>query len=99
MIFVVGALDDVFDLGPWQKLAGQFLVVSWLFSKGLRVESIAGAGLEAMPWLTFPLTVGWLLACTTAFNLIDGLDGLASGVGSFATATMLLAALAQSGLS
>ena len=37
----------------------------------------------------------WLLACTNAFNLIDGVDGLASGVGFFATVTMFLAALLQ----
>jgi len=95
LIFVVGALDDLFDLSPWQKLTGQFLAASWLFYSGLRVESVAGNSFEAMPWLTFPVTVCWLLACTNAFNLIDGLDGLASGVGFFATVTMLLAALLQ----
>ncbi len=95
LIFVVGALDDLFDLGPWQKLAGQFLAASWLFYSGLRIESVAGNYFGEMPWLTFPLTVCWLLACTNAFNLIDGLDGLASGVGFFATVTMLLAALLQ----
>ncbi len=92
---MVGALDDLFDLGPWQKLAGQFLAASWLFYSGLRIESVAGNYFGEMPWLTFPLTVCWLLACTNAFNLIDGLDGLASGVGFFATVTMLLAALLQ----
>jgi UDP-GlcNAc:undecaprenyl-phosphate GlcNAc-1-phosphate transferase len=40
-----------------------------------------------------PVTVLWLLACANAFNLIDGLDGLASGVGLFATLTTLCAAL------
>ena len=42
-----------------------------------------------------PLTVGWLVACANAFNLIDGVDGVASGVGAFAASTMLVAALAQ----
>src|SRR5207302_8185636 len=45
--------------------------------------------------LSVPITVFWLLACTNAFNLIDGVDGLAAGVGLFATITMLLAALLQ----
>src|SRR5581483_6968252 len=40
-------------------------------------------------------TVGWLLLCTNALNLIDGMDGLAVGVGLFATTTTLLAALLQ----
>jgi len=44
-------------------------------------------------WISGGVTVFWLLACTNAFNLIDGVDGLAAGVGLFATVTMLLAAL------
>jgi UDP-GlcNAc:undecaprenyl-phosphate/decaprenyl-phosphate GlcNAc-1-phosphate transferase len=40
-----------------------------------------------------PLTMAWLLGCTNAFNLIDGIDGLAAGVGLFATLTTLIAAL------
>ena len=44
------------------------------------------------------MTVVWLLACTNAFNLIDGVDGLSAGVGLFATATTLVAALMQHNL-
>ena len=40
----------------------------------------------------------WLVGCTNAFNLIDGMDGLAAGVGLVATVTMLLAALTQNNL-
>ena len=40
-----------------------------------------------------PLTILWLVACANAFNLIDGVDGLASGVGLLATLTMLAAGL------
>src|SRR3954453_4405433 len=40
-----------------------------------------------------PVTVVWLVGCSNAFNLIDGLDGLAAGIGLFATFTTLLAAL------
>ena len=45
-----------------------------------------------------PLSILWLVGCTNAFNLIDGLDGLAAGVGLFATITMLLAAFANHNL-
>jgi len=44
-------------------------------------------------WLSLLVTLVWLIGCTNAFNLIDGVDGLASGVGLFATVTMLIAAL------
>jgi UDP-GlcNAc:undecaprenyl-phosphate GlcNAc-1-phosphate transferase len=45
--------------------------------------------------LAAPVTILWLVACTNAFNLIDGVDGLAAGLGLFATATILIAALLQ----
>ena len=53
------------------------------------------AGRAIDNWWGIPLTIVWLLACTNAFNLVDGLDGLAAGVGFFATLTMLTAALLQ----
>ena len=46
-------------------------------------------------WWTLPLTLLWLVACMNAFNLIDGVDGLASGLGLFATVTTFVAALLQ----
>ena len=91
VIFVVGLLDDIVTLKPWQKLAGQLLAAVMAYTAGLRVTGIAGYSSES--WLTLPLTVGWLLLCTNAFNLIDGVDGLASGIGLFATLTMLLAGI------
>jgi len=36
---------------------------------------------QAEPWWSLPLTLSWLIVCTNAFNLIDGLDGLAAGIG------------------
>jgi UDP-GlcNAc:undecaprenyl-phosphate GlcNAc-1-phosphate transferase len=50
------------------------------------------------PWLSFPITLVWLICCTNAFNLIDGMDGLAAGIGLLATLTMLIAALSQGNL-
>ncbi len=51
------------------------------------------AATAAAGWATLPITVVWLVACSNAFNLIDGLDGLATGVGLFAAFTTLAAAL------
>jgi len=44
-------------------------------------------------WLSLPLTVFWLVGLSNAFNLIDGIDGLASGVAFFATSALLAVAL------
>jgi len=50
-------------------------------------------------WIGLPLTILWVLAITNAFNLIDGLDGLAAGSGLFSTIVVFAAALfSQSGL-
>src|SRR6202451_4354030 len=55
--------------------------------------------LQGMPGLLgFAITVVWLVGCSNAFNLIDGMDGLAAGGGLFATIPMLLAALTQNNI-
>jgi len=93
LVFAVGLLDDLFGLKPWQKLAGQLGASGIAFWAGVRIIGIAGHPIDL--WWSFPLTLLWLIACANAFNLIDGVDGLASGVGFFATLTMILAAFLQ----
>ncbi len=68
------------------------------YAAGIRVDIHILHSLPAWPGLGFALTVIWLIGCTNAFNLIDGMDGLAAGVGLVATVTMLIAALTQGNL-
>ena len=91
VIFVTGLVDDLIGLKPWQKLLGQIGAATIAYWAGVRVLGVAGVGTNH--WWSFPLTLFWLIACTNAFNLVDGLDGLASGVGLVATLTLLAAAL------
>ena len=91
LIFVVGLIDDIVGLQPWQKLIGQFAGALLAVSLGARVSTLHG--LPASLWITVPFSLIWLIGCTNAVNLIDGLDGLASGVGLFATLATLIAAL------
>ena len=93
VVFVTGILDDVFSLKAWQKLAGQLIGAGFAYWAGLRVAGLAGYSAEH--WLSLPLTLLWLVLCTNAFNLIDGVDGLATGLGLFATLTMVIAGLLQ----
>jgi UDP-GlcNAc:undecaprenyl-phosphate/decaprenyl-phosphate GlcNAc-1-phosphate transferase len=93
LMFVVGLLDDLFRLRPWQKLAGQLAAAAWAYWVGVRVLGVAGYSTEN--WWSLPVTLFWLALCTNAFNLIDGVDGLSAGLGLFATLTMLVAALTQ----
>jgi UDP-GlcNAc:undecaprenyl-phosphate/decaprenyl-phosphate GlcNAc-1-phosphate transferase len=90
LIFVTGLLDDFIGLKPWHKIVGQVIAALLVWSMGVRLSGVAGHALPEAA--TLILTVGWLLVCTNAFNLVDGLDGLAAGVGMFATLTIFTAA-------
>jgi UDP-GlcNAc:undecaprenyl-phosphate GlcNAc-1-phosphate transferase len=91
VIFAVGVIDDLFGLKPWQKIIGQLAGSGLAYWSGVRVVDVAG--FSTQDWWSLPVTVLWLLTCTNAFNLVDGMDGLAAGVGMFATLTMFIAAL------
>lgn len=93
IVFLTGLVDDLIGLRPWQKLLGQVIGAGWAYWTGIRVTGITG--FETAEFWSLPLTLLWLVGCTNAFNLIDGVDGLASGVGLFAACTTLLAALLQ----
>lgn len=96
LIFLVGLLDDLFTLKPYQKFAVQFLAAGMAVLAGLRIHFVHYHPLS--PWLEVPVTLFWLVFCTNAFNLIDGMDGLAAGVGLFATLTALSAGLMSENL-
>lgn len=95
VVFLTGVLDDLVGLSAWQKLLGIGGAASLAYVAGIRVDVHLLNFLPAWPWLGFVITVVWLIGCTNAFNLIDGMDGLASGVGLVATLAMLIAALTQ----
>jgi len=96
IIFLTGLWDDLKPLRPWQKFLGQILAAVAAFLGGVHVTGFGG--IEFPHYLSLPATIFWLVLCTNAINLIDGVDGLATGVGLFATATTLLAGLLQNNI-
>lgn len=98
LVLLTGVVDDLRGLNAWQKLLGIAGAGVLAYFAGIRVDLHQFPALAAYPWLGFVVTVVWLVGCTNAFNLIDGMDGLAAGVGLFASATMLVAALVQGNL-
>jgi UDP-GlcNAc:undecaprenyl-phosphate GlcNAc-1-phosphate transferase len=96
VVFAVGLLDDVRGLKPWEKFAGQVTAGCLAFGAGVDITHVGGLGVPV--WLSLPLTVLWLVGCSNAFNLIDGVDGLAAGAGLFATVTILLGGLLNGNL-
>lgn len=97
IIFLVGMLDDIYQLSPWVKLIGQCLATVVAMYFGVIVHFVTNPfdGLLALGYLSLPLTFLWIVGVTNAINLIDGLDGLAGGVSAIAAATMGIVALLQ----
>ncbi len=91
VIFFTGLIDDLIGLKPWMKIVGQVVAAVMACHAGVQMKSIASYHFGDT-WWAAGLTIGWLVLCTNAFNLIDGLDGLAAGVGLFAAATALFGA-------
>lgn len=92
-ILLLGLFDDIRGLRPWQKLAGQVAASGMAFALGVRIDSVAGRPVPES--LGLVVTMSWLLLCINAFNLIDGMDGLATGIGLLATLTTLATAVLQ----
>jgi len=92
LVFIVGLVDDIRRVRASVKLIGQVVAALCVCACGIRIE---GMGIEQFGWLSWPLTVLWLVGITNAVNLIDGLDGLASGTSAVACAALGAFALVQ----
>jgi UDP-GlcNAc:undecaprenyl-phosphate GlcNAc-1-phosphate transferase len=97
IILALGVYDDLHGANAWQKLAVQVVVATGATFCGYRVDLITtpfGSHLAMGPF-AIPLTVIWIVGVINAMNLIDGLDGLASGVALFAVLTCFVVAFHQ----
>jgi len=95
LIVLLGTLDDIYDLPAKVKLAGQIATAAAVIPFGLQVEFVTNpvnGGLIYLGWWGIPVTVFWLVAVTNALNLIDGLDGLATGTAVIAAVTLAVVA-------
>lgn len=95
LIFLLGIYDDVRSVGPYFKFAVQAVAAIMLFAGGLKILDIpVFFGSRQFGWhLGLPLTILWVIGITNAFNLIDGLDGLAAGSAFFSTLVVFVVAL------
>jgi UDP-GlcNAc:undecaprenyl-phosphate GlcNAc-1-phosphate transferase len=93
LVFGVGFLDDLKPLGAKTKLVGQIGTSIILFAMGVSIDVLSnpfGDGSINIGWWSLPLTVMWLVAIPNIVNLIDGMDGLATGFGMFICLTLAL---------
>lgn len=95
ILFVIGLLDDLRGVRPFAKLLAQTAAALIVYRAGFSVEhiSLLPGHVVHLGVFAFPITVLWLVGISNAFNLVDGLDGLAGGV-----AIIALAAIAVAGL-
>jgi len=95
VVVIVGILDDMFGLPASVKLAGQ--VVGALAALGYGVTlGIVPSTWPAATWLNLLLTVLWLITVTNAIQFLDGMDGLATGLGAIASFFITVTALQTS---
>ncbi len=78
-LFLVGMVDDLIHIKPYQKLIGQVIGAAIVVNYGL-----------VLPWTrslpaNMVITIFWLIGITNAINLLDNMDGLATGIAAIAS--------------
>ena len=93
-ICLVGLLDDMYDIRPKYKFLAQIAVAAFTvyFGGGIEYTNVWGISLK-LGFLSFPITVFWIVLIVNAVNLIDGLDSLAGGVCAMESFALFVTAL------
>jgi len=96
VVLATGLLDDRFGLNAWAKLSGQITAAAIAIAHGFHfpyfTHPFTQEVVDLPAWLLYGLTGLWIIGITNAMNLLDGLDGLATGVGAIIAVTLAVIA-------
>jgi UDP-GlcNAc:undecaprenyl-phosphate/decaprenyl-phosphate GlcNAc-1-phosphate transferase len=88
LVFAVGLIDDFRPVRARLKIVVQIVAALAVMASGLLIERLTIVGHTwQLGMLSWPVTLAWIVGLTNAFNLIDGIDGLAAGIAVIAGTT------------
>jgi UDP-GlcNAc:undecaprenyl-phosphate GlcNAc-1-phosphate transferase len=95
LIFILGLLDDLYNISPYIKLAGQFLAALVAYYLGVQITALdlPAGKILLLHAFSLPITVLWIMGLANALNFIDGVDGLAGGVTTISAVTLAIVAV------
>ena len=98
IIVIGGIIDDIKELRPKYKLLIQVIAAICLLISGVKITVVTNPFIESYPyltmgWINIPVTIIWIVGVTNAFNLIDGLDGLAAGIAFISSVTLMIVSI------
>jgi UDP-GlcNAc:undecaprenyl-phosphate/decaprenyl-phosphate GlcNAc-1-phosphate transferase len=107
LLFAIGIVDDYYktrgkDFPAWPKFLTHIAAALVLIAFGVKVNSLTIPFIHlpyysftdhGMAWLSYVVTVLWVVAITNMLNLLDGVDGLAAGISTISATTLLFVAI------
>ncbi len=90
VLLATGLWDDRYGMNAFVKLGAQIIAASIAIASGFEIGRIGNVDelVEFPLYVVWPVSLVWIVGITNAVNLIDGLDGLATGVGAIIGATL-----------
>ncbi len=98
LMFLLGLIDDIYGLDAKFKLFIQLAIATIVFCLGIRIETLYnpfGDPIQLSWYISYVLTLGWIVGISNAVNFIDGIDGLAGSVITISSVTLGLIAVAM----
>lgn len=97
LMFLLGLVDDVYNLSAKFKLFIQIAIVTIVYLLGVKIDTIINpfGGVFHLGLLSYPITLLWIVGICNAVNFIDGVDGLAGSVITVNSITLAIVAVAM----